>query len=641
MKTLRNIVNKPKEQTLEIEKMRHTASHVLAAAVLQLFPNAKLGIGPAIENGFYYDFELDKPLQADDLVRIGSVMAQIIKANLPMKRIVVSKKKALEIEQDQGYKKELISEIPEDEEISFYILGKLDQLDQLDKYEASGLVPPLTPPYKGGESAASNQQPAISFPDKGGESATSFKLQATSFADLCAGPHLPSTGQVGAFKLTHTAGAYWKGSEKNKMLTRIYGLAFDTQAELDEHLLQIEEAKKRDHRILGPQLDLYSFSELVGSGLPLWAPKGVIMRNLLDDFIWSLRREYGFEKVEIPHITKKDLYEKSGHWDKFKDELFKINTREGHLFCMKPMNCPHHTQIFARRKWSYKDMPQRYANTTMVYRDEQSGELNGLSRVLCITQDDAHVFCRPEQVKQETLNLWNIVETFYSKFGFELKMRLSLHDPNMADKYLGNPKSWEFAEGLLRQMATEKGADFYEGVGEAAFYGPKLDFMGKDSLGREWQLATIQVDVNMPGRFDLAYTNADGKDETPIMLHAAVMGATERFLSILIEHYAGHFPLWLAPEQIVVLPISEKQNEYATNIYDKLIERGFRARLDNRNETLGKRIRENELLKIPYIIVIGDKEIENNTVSVRQSQKGDLGTMSVDKFLELLFEQRS
>lgn len=586
-------MQKTKELSAEIDKKRHTLSHILAAAVLELYPDAKLGVGPVIDNGFYYDFEFTKPFVAGDLEKIEHVMRDIIKANLPMKRVVVGRAKALDIESDQKFKKELISDIADEEEITFYRLGSGDD----------------------------NTKAGISF------------------IDLCAGPHMESTGFECGFKITHTAGAYWKGSEKNPMLTRIYGLAFDTQTELDEYLNQIEEAKKRDHRILGPQLDLYSFSDLVGPGLPLWAPKGVAARNLLDDFIWSLRQKYGFEKVEIPHITKKDLYEKSGHWDKFKDELFKINTREGHLFAMKPMNCPHHTQIFARRKWSYKDMPQRYANTTMVYRDEQSGELNGLSRVLCITQDDAHVFCRPDQVKQETLNLWDIVENFYAKFGFKLSMRLSLHDPENAHKYLGNPESWKFAEDLLRELATERNADFYEGVGEAAFYGPKLDFMGKDSLGREWQLATIQVDVNMPGRFDLSYVNSEGKGETPIMLHAAVMGATERFLSILIEHYAGHFPFWLAPEQIVVLPISEKQNEYSNSVVSDLLSHGYRARLDNRNETLGKRIRENELLKIPYILVIGDKEIQAKSVAVRQAKQGDLGAMKVEEFLSLISKQ--
>lgn len=595
MKQQRQHVQKTKIMSSEIEKMRHTTSHVLAMAVLKLFPDTKLGVGPVIDNGYYYDFLFTKPFSADDLTKIEAEMQKIVKENLPLKRIVLSKVKALGLEANQPYKKELISEIPESEEISFYVMGN--------------------------------------------NPSTDYEIPTTDFIDLCAGPHLESTGKIGAFKLTHSAGAYWKGSEKNQMLTRIYGLAFESQEDIDSHLNQIEEAKKRDHRILGPQLDLYSFSDLVGPGLPLWAPKGVIVRNLLDDYIWSLRRKFGFEKVEIPHITKKDLYEKSGHWDKFKDELFKINTREGHLFCMKPMNCPHHTQIFARRKWSYKDLPQRYANTTMCYRDEQTGELNGLSRLRSFTQDDAHVFCQPDQVKAEMLKIWDIVERFYGTFGFDLKLRLSLHDPANLQKYLGDPKSWEFAEGLLRDMAKEKGAEFYEGIGEAAFYGPKLDFMGTDSLNREWQVATIQLDVNMPGRFELVYTSAEGKEETPLMIHAAIMGSIERFLSILIEHYAGAFPLWLAPEQVVIIPISERHAEYAKSVEAELLKHDIRVKLDDRNETLGKKIRESEVLKVPYTLVVGDKEIEAKAVSVRAYSEGDKGSQNLTEFITKIIEE--
>lgn len=377
---------------------------------------------------------------------------------------------------------------------------------------------------------------------------------------------------------------------------------------------------------------MFTFSDLVGSGLPLFTPKGTIIRNLLDDFVWKLREAYGYEKVEIPHITKNDLYKKSGHWDKFKDELFRFKTREGHEFALKPMNCPHHTQIYARKPWSYREMPQRYANSTMCYRDEQTGELNGLSRTRAFTQDDAHVFCRFSQTKEEFLKIWDIINVFYKTFGFSLRVRLSLYDPKEQEKYLGNKELWKIAEGILREIVEEKNLDFSEGVGEAAFYGPKLDFMTKDSLGREWQVATIQLDMNMPERFDLTCVDENGKDERIVMIHAAIMGSIERFMSVLIEHYAGVFPLWLSPVQVMILPVSEKHTDYAVRVIKGLTE--VRAELDNANETLGKRIREAETKKIPYVLVVGDKEVENETVAVRKRGVGDLGVKTLDEFLK-------
>ncbi len=385
------------------------------------------------------------------------------------------------------------------------------------------------------------------------------------FVDLCRGGHVKNTSEINtdSFKLTSIAGAYWRGDEKNPQLQRIYGAAFMTKKELDEYFAMLEEAKRRDHKKLGVELDLFTFSDLVGAGLPLWTPRGTLVRNLLDNFVWELRKKAGYEQVDIPHITKKDLYERSGHWEKFKDDLFKIQTREGHLFAMKPMNCPHHTQIYARRPWSYRDLPQRYANTTKVYRDEQTGELAGLSRVRAITQDDAHVFCRLSQTKEEFLKIWDIIQTFYSSFGFKLKIRISTHDPKHPEKYLGDKKKWKFAEDMLYEIAQSKNADTFDGVGEAAFYGPKLDFMAKDSLGRDWQVATIQLDVNMPERFDLTCTNEEGKPERIVMIHAAIMGSIERFLSVIIEHLAGDFPVWLSPVQARVIPISDKHRAYA------------------------------------------------------------------------------
>ncbi len=379
------------------------------------------------------------------------------------------------------------------------------------------------------------------------------------FTDLCRGGHVLDTKEIkpDSFKLSRVAGAYWRGDEKNAMLTRIYGVAFENKKGLETYETQMAEAKKRDHKILGPELDLFTFSDLVGAGLPLWTPKGTLVRNLLDDLVWSLRLMRDYEKVEIPHITKKELYEKSGHWAKFQNELFKIKTREGHEFAMKPMNCPHHTQIYARKLWSYKELPQRYANTTTCYRDEQSGELSGLSRVRAFAQDDAHVFCRMSQVKEEFLKIWDIIHEFYGVFGFELKVRLSLHDPKTPEKYLGGKENWDIAENMLREIIKEKKVKAIDGVGEAAFYGPKLDFMAKDSIGREWQVATIQLDMNMPERFDLVCVNEKGERERIVMIHAAIMGSIERFLSILIEHTSGNFPLWLSPVQVKIAPVKE------------------------------------------------------------------------------------
>lgn len=406
----------------------------------------------------------------------------------------------------------------------------------------------------------------------------------------------------------------------------------------------MSELNKNDHREIGRELDLFTFSDLVGSGLPLWTPRGTILRNLLDDFVWELRKERGYEKVEIPHITKKELYETSGHWDKFKDDLFRVKTREGDEFALKPMNCPHHTQIYARHPWSYRDLPQRYANSTMCYRDEQSGELNGLSRVRSFTQDDAHVFCRIQDAKEEIQKIWDIVHIFYESFGMSLHLRLSLRDLDHPEKYLGNQELWEKAEKILKEVAAENKTKYFEAAGEAAFYAPKLDFMAKDSLGREWQVATIQLDVNMPERFDLTCVNEKNEKERIVMIHAAIMGSFERFLSILLEHLGGAFPTWLSPVQVKVLPISEKHLEYSRIVLNELLENGIRAEIDESNETLGKKIRDAKIMKVPYSLVIGDKEVEAGEVTVESRSLNEmksegsekLGSLPLPKFLELI-----
>ena len=559
----------------QLYKVRHSLSHVMAMAVLDTFPEAKLAIGPPIDTGFYYDVDIARGIQPEDLNVIEKKMQELLKQPITFIREIHTIAEARDVFAKQPYKLELIEDLAQkgETEVSFYTSG--------------------------------------------------------TFTDLCKGPHVESIKEIprGSFKLSHAAGAYWKGSEKNPMLQRIYGLAFETKEVLDSHIQMLEEAKKRDHRKLGVELDLFTFSDLVGSGLPLWTPKGTILRELLDEFVWKLRKVHGYQKVEIPHITKKDLYETSGHWEKFQEELFKITTREGHLFVMKPMNCPHHTQIFARQKWSYREMPQRYSNTTMCYRDEQSGELSGLSRVRSFTQDDAHVFCRYNQAKDELLKVWGIVEDFYSAFGFDLKIRLSFHDPENMSAYLGDEKVWLKAESDLQKLVEEKGSEYYIGIGEAAFYGPKIDFMAHDSLGRQWQVATIQLDMNMPVRFNLTYTNEEGHDEHVLMLHVAIMGSLERFLSVLIEHYAGNFPFWLSPVQVAVLSVSDQCNDAAIEVTKLLNEAGIRAEVDTTSESVGKKIRNASVKKVPAKIVIGKDEVaakeESGSWSVKINWRSD------------------
>lgn len=594
-----------------LHNKRHSLAHLLASAVLELYPDAKLGIGPTIDTGFYYDFLLPEPLAPEDLPKLEKRMKHLIKQGLTFTREDKSTTEAKQFFSDrsQPFKVELI------EDIKKFGSTKLNE----QSYSTTG----------SNEEATSRDSVSI--------------YTTGNFIDLCRGGHVDNTKELDpdSFKLDKISGAYWRGDENNQMLTRIYGLAFDTKTELDAHVAMIEEAQKRDHKKLGPQLDLFVFSDLVGPGLPLWTPKGTIVRHLLDNFVWELRKEKKYDRVEIPHITKKELYEKSGHWDKFKDELFRITTREGHEFAMKPMNCPHHTQIYNRKRWSYRDLPQRYANTTTCYRDEQSGELSGLSRVRAFAQDDAHVFARLSQVKEELKSIWDIVERFYKPFGFELKVRLSMHDPANPENYLGDPENWKKSESILRELASEQHAETFDGIGEAAFYGPKLDFITKDSLGREWQVATIQLDMNMPERFDLFCINEAAQEERIVMIHAAIMGSLERFLSILIEHTAGNFPVWLSPIQAMILPISDKHAEYGQSVMQQITGTipNARIEMDIRSESVGKRIRESVTQKIPYLLVVGDKEIESNSVSVRGRGDIDLGSIPINEYVEKLQQE--
>lgn len=568
-----------------IAEKRHTLAHLLAAVVLEIYPHAKLTIGPAIDTGFYYDIDFSDGVAPgdDDLKALQKLMKKRLAAWKEFTHKEVSADEARGLFANNQYKLELIDEL-----------------------------------------------------DAAGETITIYS--AGDFSDLCRGGHSENPAKEIAsdsFKLDKVAGAYWRGDEKNQMLTRIYGLAFDSAEELTAYETQLEEAKKRDHRKVGKEQDLFTFSDLVGSGLPLWTPRGTMVRHSLDTYIWQLREKHGYQRVTIPHITKKDLYVTSGHWEKFADELFRINTREGKEYALKPMNCPHHTQIFDRRPHSYREMPQRYAETTMVYRDEQSGELGGLTRVLSITQDDSHVFCRHSQVKEEFFRIWDIVDTFYGTFGFKLRVRLSFHEPTAMENYLGTPEIWKNAEDSLRAIASERNADYFEAPGEAAMYGPKLDFMAKDSIGREHQVATIQLDMNQPERFDLTCINEKGEKERIVMIHCAIMGSIERFSAVLLEHFAGAFPLWLAPEQVAILPVGEAHHERSKEVADALRAAGIRVTVDDANESLGKKIRASKQNKLPYLVVIGDKEVSSGALTL-ESRNGESSSIELDELVERL-----
>lgn len=593
----------------KLHAMRHSLAHIMAAAITKLYPEAKFGVGPVIENGFYYDVLTKKPLSEQELSAIEAEMHAIVGHNLEFEHEEWSIDRAIEYfkKQKQNFKVELLNDLAK------FGTTKLSDVAAEDMGVKDNVVKTTTVSvYKTGD-----------------------------FTDLCRGPHLKSSGQAGFFKLTKIAGAYWRGDETKPQLQRIYGVAFATQEDLKDYLWQQEEAKKRDHRKLGRELDLFVFSDLVGAGLPLWTPKGTIIRQELDRFVAELRKPYGYQSVAIPHITKKDLYEKSGHWSKFKEELFRIKSREGHEFAIKPMNCPHHTQIYSANPKSYRELPVRYSETTMVYRDEQTGELHGLERIRGgITQDDAHVFCRPSQIEQEIGQIWEIIEKFYESLGIELQVRLSTRDDG--DGYAGDEKLWRKAEETLKKIVRhKKGDDYIDGPGEAAFYGPKLDFIGTDSLGRQLQVGTIQLDFNQPESFDLTCTNEKGERERVVMIHCAIAGSLERCLALLIEHFAGAFPVWLAPVQVAVVPVSDKFDKYATEVATQLKAAGARVELDNDSQSLGKRIRVAELAKVPYVLVVGEKEVQAGTVAVRRLGKGDEGSLKLDKFIERLAEDIS
>lgn len=570
-----------------LDQIRHSFAHLLAAAILDLYPDAKPTIGPAIDNGFYYDFDFGENAPLDrDLAKIEQKMREILKSWKSFERAEVDTEDAQKRFAGNPYKLELIRDISEKgEAITLYTSG--------------------------------------------------------DFTDLCRGGHVEDASELSnaAFELSEIAGAYWRGDEKNKMLTRIYGLAFGSKDDLAAYKKMREEAEKRDHKKLGRELDLFLFSSLIGGGLPLWTPRGTLIRNLLDSRVWHLRKSRGYQMVDIPHITKNELYKTSGHWDKYKDDLFKIVTREGHEYAMKPMNCPHHAQIYARKIMSYRELPQRYASTTKVYRDEQSGELSGLTRVLSITQDDAHVFSRMNQARQEIGAIWDIIEEFYTPFGFTLRVRLSLRDPEQPEKYLGGAEKWEEAEKILRTVADERNTEVFEGRGEAAFYGPKLDFMGRDAIGREHQIATIQLDMNQPERFDLNCVNEKGEQERIVMIHAAIMGSLERFLAVLLEHTGGNLPVWLSPVQVKVLPITDTQKKYAEEVCAALTAVGLRTELDDSSETLGKKIRNAKVEKIPYYLVIGKEEQEKEMVMVESRDEGKIGAMELANFITRITEE--
>jgi threonyl-tRNA synthetase len=561
----------------------HSSAHLLAEALQELYPGTKFGIGPAIEQGFYYDVELPegKIITDADFATIENKMMELAAKENTYVRSEVSKKEAYDFFEKIGenYKTEMISEL-EDGTISFYKQG--------------------------------------------------------SFTDLCRGPHLPSTLPIKAVKVTSVAGAYWRGDEKRKQLTRVYAITFPKKKLLDEYLVMLEEAKKRDHRKLGKELELFTFSQAVGQGLPLWLPKGAALRERLENFLKKIQKKYQYQMVMTPHIGAKQLYVTSGHYAKYGADSFKpiMTPAEGEEFLLKPMNCPHHCEIYKASPKSYKDLPVRLAEFGTVYRYEQSGELHGLTRVRGFTQDDAHIFCRPDQLKEEFVKVIDIVFYIFKTLNFnDFIAQVSLRDKVNREKYIGSDENWEKAESAIIEAANERGLNYVVEYGEAAFYGPKLDFMVRDAIGRKWQLGTIQVDYNLPERFELEYIGSDDKRYRPVMIHRAPFGSMERFIAVLIEHTGGKFPLWLTPEQAVVLPISEKYNDFAKKVLDLLNNSDIRTVFDDRNEKIGRKIRDNELKRTPYLLVVGEKEMETNTVSVRRQGQGDMGTMTIEEFI--------
>ncbi len=567
----------------------HSSAHLMAEALEALWPGTKFGIGPAIENGFYYDVDpgSGKVITDADLPLIEDKMKELAAKNSPITRSEISKKDALDLFNAKGdeYKTELISEL-EDGTITLYRQG--------------------------------------------------------NFTDLCRGPHLPDTSPIKAIKVLSLAGAYWRGDEKRKMMTRIYGITFPKQKLLDEYMVMIEEARKRDHRRIGKDLELFAFSPKVGMGLPLWLPKGADMKQRLIDFMTKVLKERGYTMVSTPHIGNVDLYKTSGHFEKYGADSFRPITtpQEGEVFMLKPMNCPHHCEIFNATPHSYRELPVRMAEFGTVYRYEQSGELHGLTRVRSFTQDDAHHFCAPDQLKEEFKSIIDLVQYIFKIAGFsEFTAQISLRDPNNHEKYIGSDENWEKAEKAIIEAAGEKNLATTIAIGEAAFYGPKLDFMVRDAIGRKWQLGTIQVDYNLPERFGLEYTGSDNQKHQPVMIHRAIFGSMERFVAVLIENTAGRFPIWLTPDQAVILPISEKFNDYAKTVSNILNNCDIRTLIDDRNEKIGKKIRDNELKRIPYLLVIGEKEVEAGTVSVRKQGEGDRGVMKPEEFITLVKDE--
>lgn len=572
------------KQNEKLEHLRHSLAHLLAAAVLELYPEAKRAIGPAIENGFYYDFG-DLKIADEDLPAIEKKMREILKTWKSFERSDVSANEAKKIFHDNPFKHELI-----------------------DEYAAEGLTL-----YTSG-----------------------------NYVDLCRGGHVENAKDIDpkAFKLTHIAGAYWRGDEKNPMLTRIYGIAFATKKELDKYLWVLEEAKKRDHRKIGKQLDLFTFSELVGSGLPLFTPRGALIRRLLTDYVEGLQVKIGYTQVWTPQMVKGELFKTSGHYDKYKDGMFRVvsNYSEEEFF-LKPMNCPQHTQIYASQMRSYRDLPLRYADFAMLYRDEKPGELNGLARVRSFSQDDCHIFCREDQVDEEIDKALAMTKEILTVFGLTYRYRLSTRDPEHLENYIGDPKLWDKAEKWAEKIMQRNKIEYFDGPGEAAFYAPKMDLIATDALGRDWQLSTVQIDYVMPERFDLTYINADGQKKRPVMLHRAIMGSPERFMMILIEHFAGALPLWLSPTQVALLPVADRHVEYAQKVAEQLRAENIRVEIDKSNETLGKKIRGAEIMKIPYLLILGDKEIDARAVAVRWRGSGDLGQATLEEFLKKVVEE--